>query len=67
MVLMLDCCDDPQKHHGAIYDKYADKRYKRASQFVQSELNKGFQAMDIVSNPPAVCASIREDKSIYAY
>ena len=67
MLLMLECCDDPQKHHGAIYDKYADKRYKRASQFVQSELNKGFQAMDITSNPPAVCQPIREDKCIYAY
>ena len=39
---MLSCCEDPQKHHAAVYDKYGDKRFKRASYFVQSEMNKGF-------------------------
>jgi G2/mitotic-specific cyclin 3/4 len=41
--IMLECCDNPQKHHGAVYDKYVDKRYKRASVFVEAEINKGFQ------------------------
>jgi G2/mitotic-specific cyclin 3/4 len=40
---MLECCENPQKHHAAVYDKYTDKRYKRASIFVETELNKGFQ------------------------
>lgn len=39
---ILSCCEDPQKHHAAVYDKYGDKRFKRASYFVQSEMNKGF-------------------------
>ncbi|KAF9739613.1 hypothetical protein PMIN06_009161 [Paraphaeosphaeria minitans] len=41
--VMLECCEAPQKHHAAVYDKYTDKRYKRASIFVETELNKGFQ------------------------
>ncbi|KAJ4351227.1 B-type cyclin [Didymosphaeria variabile] len=41
--VMLECCENPQKHHAAVYDKYTDKRYKRASVFVGTELNKGFQ------------------------
>ncbi|KAF2710128.1 hypothetical protein K504DRAFT_454466 [Pleomassaria siparia CBS 279.74] len=40
---MLECCDNPQKHHSAVYEKYTDKRYKRASIFVETELTKGFQ------------------------
>lgn len=40
---MLECCEDPQKHHSAVFDKYVDKRYKRASTFVAGEMQKGFQ------------------------
>ncbi|KAH3913359.1 hypothetical protein HBH56_102110 [Parastagonospora nodorum] len=39
---ILECCDNPQKHHAAVYEKYTDKRYKRASIFVESEVSKGF-------------------------
>ena len=41
--VMLECCDNPQKHHAAVYEKYTDKRYKRASIFVENEINKGFE------------------------
>ncbi|KAH7385887.1 cyclin-like protein [Pyrenochaeta sp. MPI-SDFR-AT-0127] len=41
--VILECCDNPQKHHAAVYEKYTDKRYKRASIFVESEVTKGFQ------------------------
>lgn len=40
--LLLDCCEDPAKHHRAVFDKYCDKRYKRASAFVQTEIQRGF-------------------------
>lgn len=43
LYVMLECCEAPQKHHAAVYDKYTDKRYKRASIFVETELKKGFQ------------------------
>ncbi|OAK95347.1 hypothetical protein IQ06DRAFT_58617 [Phaeosphaeriaceae sp. SRC1lsM3a] len=39
---ILECCDNPQKHHAAVYEKYTDKRYKRASIFVEAEISKGF-------------------------
>lgn len=39
---MLSCCEDPQRHHSAIFDKYADKRFRRASTFVESIMRKGF-------------------------
>jgi len=41
--VMVECCEDPQKHHHAVFDKYQDKRYKRASLFVQGEMQNGFQ------------------------
>ncbi|OAL44579.1 hypothetical protein IQ07DRAFT_244001 [Pyrenochaeta sp. DS3sAY3a] len=41
--VILECCNNPQKHHAAVYEKYTDKRYKRASIFVETEVSKGFQ------------------------
>jgi len=41
--VMVECCEDPIKHHHAVFDKYQDKRYKRASLFVQTEMQNGFQ------------------------
>lgn len=40
--MMLECCENPQKHHAAVFEKYEDRRYKRASTFVQTELRRGF-------------------------
>ena len=40
--MMVECCENPQKHHAAVFDKYSDRRYKRASVFVQSEMDRGF-------------------------
>ncbi|KAL1798390.1 hypothetical protein ACET3X_002427 [Alternaria dauci] len=42
ITVILECCDNPQKHHAAVYEKYTDKRYKRASVFVEAEVSKGF-------------------------
>ena len=47
---MLDCLVDPIKHHSAIYDKYMDKRFKCASQFVKNEMSKGYRAHSIAAN-----------------
>ena len=59
--LLLSCCENPQKHHSAIYDKYTDKRFKRASHFVENELRKGFQVMDVAANNAATLASFYGD------
>jgi G2/mitotic-specific cyclin 3/4 len=39
---MLECCENPEKHHSAVFEKYSDRRYKRASHFVQGEMKRGF-------------------------
>jgi len=44
--LLLECCEDPKKHHAAVYNKYCDKRYKRASAFVETEIQRGFMLPD---------------------
>lgn len=41
--LLIECCEDPRKHHAAVYNKYCDKRFKRAAAFVEAELARGFQ------------------------
>ena len=48
--LVLECCEDPVKHHGAVYEKYLDKRYKCASHYVRKEIERGFRLMDISMN-----------------
>lgn len=52
--LMLECCENPRKHHAAIYEKYSDKRFKRASLFVEAEVKKGFHIPDVPKENPAV-------------
>ncbi|KAF7585861.1 hypothetical protein BBP40_009962 [Aspergillus hancockii] len=45
--LMVECCEIPRKHHAAIYEKYTDKRFKRASLFVEAEMRKGFNIPEV--------------------
>lgn len=40
---MMECCEIPRKHHAAIYEKYADRKFKRASLFAEAEMRKGFR------------------------
>lgn len=56
LIIILECCKDQKKHHAAVFEKYTDKRYKKASIFVESEMEKGF------SLPP-----IKRDSSINGY
>ncbi|KAK6400282.1 B-type cyclin, partial [Oleoguttula sp. CCFEE 5521] len=45
---ILECCEDPRKHHLAVFEKYVDKRYKKASTFVETEMGKNFQLPRVV-------------------
>ncbi|KAL4909275.1 hypothetical protein BDW74DRAFT_174480 [Aspergillus multicolor] len=40
--LIMECCEMPGKHHAAIYDKYLDKRFRKASLYVAQTI-KGFR------------------------
>lgn len=42
VAMILECCRAPYKHHSAVYEKYSDRRFKKASTFVEEELSKGF-------------------------
>jgi G2/mitotic-specific cyclin 3/4 len=42
LCIMVQCCEQPRIHHAAVFDKYSDKRYKRAAMFVENELNNGY-------------------------
>ncbi|OLN95414.1 G2/mitotic-specific cyclin-4 [Colletotrichum chlorophyti] len=42
VTMILECCYRPSKHHAAVFEKYSDKRYKRAAEYVQAEIAKGF-------------------------
>lgn len=62
LCLMLECCQNPAQHHGAIFEKYCDKRYKRVAVEVQIEMTKGvnvpghkgtFRAIDTTAPPPS--------------
>ena len=50
LLAMCECCEDPHKHHSAVYDKYVDKRYKRSSIFVAGKMASGFRVP--LENPP---------------
>ncbi|CAI7590262.1 hypothetical protein PCG10_006306 [Penicillium crustosum] len=39
---LMECCENPRRHHAAIFEKYADRRFKRASMFVEAELATDF-------------------------
>ncbi|PGH00921.1 hypothetical protein AJ79_08076 [Helicocarpus griseus UAMH5409] len=45
--LILECCGDPMKHHSAVFEKYSDRRFKRASTFVRTEVGKGFKLPEL--------------------
>lgn len=42
VTMIMEGCENPQKHHSAVFEKYSDRRYKRASVFVQGEMEKDF-------------------------
>ncbi|CAD0081868.1 unnamed protein product [Aureobasidium vineae] len=43
LAVMVECCETPDVHHNAVFVKYQDRRFKRASLFVQTEMKKGFK------------------------
>ncbi|KAL8638407.1 MAG: hypothetical protein Q9228_004438 [Teloschistes exilis] len=63
--LMVECCENPRKHHGAIFDKYTDKRYKRASLFAETEMLRGFQVLDVESNNAGSWSMASEDAQLW--
>lgn len=63
---MVECCEDARKHHCAVYDKYTDKRFKRASTFAEAEMKRGFTLVDIASNTSATTANHYDTRTVLA-
>lgn len=40
--MMVDCLREPDKHHGAVFEKYSDRRFKGASHFAADQMRRGF-------------------------
>ena len=66
VLLIVECCEDPRKHHCAIFDKYTDKRFKRASLFAETEMRKGFQVWDVNTNVTGCFRARAEDRHFWA-
>lgn len=49
--VIWDCCQSPRVHHPSIYDKYSDRRFKKASIFVEEEVLKSATPSFLVSTP----------------
>ncbi|KAI1101955.1 cyclin-like protein [Jackrogersella minutella] len=43
LATIFDCCVTGRKHHLAVYDKYSTRQFKRASVFVEEQLDDGFK------------------------
>ena len=59
VLLMVECCEHPRRHHAAVYDKYMDKRYKRASTFVEDEMRKGFLPQPITNSISSAAIAVQ--------
>ncbi|EEH04297.1 G2/mitotic-specific cyclin cdc13 [Histoplasma capsulatum G186AR] len=64
--LILECCENPEKHHSAVYEKYSDRRFKRASTFVKAEMMKKFKLPEATREGSAAhLINLFEDPSIW--
>jgi len=49
--VIWDCCQSPRIHHPSIFDKYSDRRFKKASIFVEGEVLKGVTPSFLLNTP----------------
>jgi len=40
-LILLDCLTNGPEHHPAVFEKYAEKKFKRASRFVADYMSQG--------------------------
>ncbi|KAI9793900.1 MAG: hypothetical protein M1816_007152 [Peltula sp. TS41687] len=67
LLTILDCCENPRVHHVAVYDKYIDRRFKRASVFVEAEMTRGFRLPETSAPSTTVvpAAFVETQNSVY--
>ncbi|KAK3325700.1 cyclin-like protein [Apodospora peruviana] len=42
IVMIYQCCQDPRKHHGAVFDKYSSSKYDCVSRKVEDKVRQGW-------------------------
>ncbi|KAK0635388.1 cyclin-like protein [Bombardia bombarda] len=43
LMMITECCQEPRKHHGAVFDKYSHQKYKYYSTRVKEIIANGFE------------------------
>jgi G2/mitotic-specific cyclin 3/4 len=61
VAMMLECCEEPRLHHAAIFEKYAEKRFRCASTMVQETLDAGFALPQYPAPMRALSAQVGHD------
>jgi Cyclin, C-terminal domain len=41
ILVLLDCVTHQREHHPSVFAKYAEKKFKRASRFVEEYMSQG--------------------------
>ena len=41
VLVLLDCLHQARSHHPSIFSKYSEKKYRRASRFVEEYMGQG--------------------------
>jgi hypothetical protein len=41
VLILLDCLTDPRRHHPSTFSKYSERKFKRASRFVEDYMSQG--------------------------
>jgi len=51
VLVLLDCLGQQREHHPSVFAKYAEKKFKRASRFVEEYIASG-QYVEITEQGP---------------
>ncbi|KAL2017587.1 hypothetical protein VTK56DRAFT_1960 [Thermocarpiscus australiensis] len=41
ITMIFECCQDPRKHHGSVFDKYSSAKYKQVATIVECKIASG--------------------------
>lgn len=43
VMTMFECCQEPRRHHLAVYEKYSSTKFQRSSTYVESSIQSGWE------------------------
>ncbi|KAK4219467.1 cyclin-like protein [Rhypophila decipiens] len=51
IMTIFECCQEPRRHHQAVYDKYSSAKYQRSSTYVEAAIQNGWEPAFPPSQP----------------